>query len=316
MSRACVLIVAGVLATGSALSQEYPTKAVRIVVSEAGGTGDLVARVLGQVLAPTLGQSVVIDNRGGGVIAGEHVAKSAPDGHTLLLYGNTLWLLPLMRAQVPYDPARDFRPVILAARAVNVLVVHPSLPARSVTELIALARRMPGQLNYASAAPGTINHLAAELFKFMTKADIVRISFRGSSSALTSVLTGQVHMMFAAAAGYAPHAGSSRLRALAVTTPNRSAIYPDLPTMAEAGLPGFEAVSFHGIFAPAKTPDPIVARLNHEIGLALKRPEVAQRLLGAGIEPVGGPADQLTSAMRDETARMAKVIRETGIREQ
>ena len=309
-------LIVALFATEPALGQEYPTKVVRIVVSEAGGTGDFVARLLAQSLAPALGQGVVIDNRGGGVVAGEHVAKSAPDGHTLLLYGNTLWLLPLMRAQVPYDPARDFRPVILAAKAVNVLVVHPALPVRSVADLITLARRTPGQLNYASAAPGTVNHLAAELFKSMAQVDVVRVSFRGSASALTSVLSGQVHMMFAAAAGYAPHARSSRLRALAVTTGTRSAIYPDLPTMAEAGLKGFESVSFHGIFAPAKTADAIVARLNQEVGAILQRPEITQRLLSAAIEPVGGSPDQLTGAIRDEVARMGKLIREAGIREQ
>ena len=316
MHAASFALVAALLAAKPGVCQEYPSRVLRIVASEAGGTGDLVARVVAQPLAPALGQSVVIDNRGGGIVAGEHVAKSAPDGHTLLLYGNTLWLLPLMRAQVPYDPFRDFRPVILAAKAVNVLVVHPSLPVRSVADLIALARRTPGELNYASAAPGTINHLAAELFKSMAGIDVVRVAHRGSASALTSVLSGQVHMMFAAAAGYAPHARSSRLRALAVTTAARSAIYPELPTMAEAGLPGFESVSFHGVFAPAKTADGIVARLNREIARVLQRPEIVQRLLSAAIEPVGGAPDQLTNAMKEEVGRMGKLIRETGIREQ
>src|SRR5262245_7044802 len=156
-------------------AQEYPAKPIRIVASEAGGGGDFLARQIGQGLTAAMGQQVVVENRGGGVIAGDLVARSAPDGYTMLLYGNTFWLLPLMRSQLPYDPARDFLPVTLAARAVNVLVVHPSLPVNSVKELVALARARPGQLNYASAAPGTSNHLAAELFKYLAKVNIVRV---------------------------------------------------------------------------------------------------------------------------------------------
>ena len=168
------------LPTVALRAQEYPSKAVRIVASEAGGGGDFIARLLAVGLTPILGQQVVVENRGGGVVAGDEVARSAPDGHTLLLYGNTLWLLPLMRKQVPYDPHRDFAPVTLAGRAGNVLVVHPSLPVKSVNELIALARARPGELNFSTAAPGTINHLAGELFKSMAQLNIVRVSYRGS----------------------------------------------------------------------------------------------------------------------------------------
>ena len=175
------LTAAALLAAGAyTAAQDYPSKSVRIVTSEAGGSGDFVSRLLSQALTSTLGQQVVVDNRGGGVVAGDVVARSAPDGHTLLLYGNTLWLLPLMRKQVPYDPYRDFAPITLAARGLNVLVVHPSLPVKSVKDLIALARARPGELNFSSAAPGTMNHLAGELFKSMTKTNIVRVSYRGS----------------------------------------------------------------------------------------------------------------------------------------
>ncbi len=238
----------------------YPTKSVRIVASDAGGGGDFIARLLALNLTPVLGQQVIVENRGGGVVAGDVVARSAPDGHTLLLYGNTLWLLPLMRKQVPYDPHRDFAPITLAGRAGNVLVVHPSLPVKSTKELIALARARSGELNFSTAAPGTINHLAGELFKSMAQLDIVRVSYRGSPSAVNALLSGQVQLMFATAAPAKPHIVAGRVRPIAVTTATRSLTYPELPTVAEA-LPGFEAVSVHGVFAPAKTPDAILNRL-------------------------------------------------------
>lgn len=303
------------MAAASGSTQEYPAKTVRIVASEAGGSGDFVSRLVAQGLTNAFGQQVVVDNRGGGVIAGDVVAKSPPDGHTLLLYGNTLWLLPLMRKHMPYDPYRDFMPVTLAARAVNVLVVHPSLPVKSVKDLIALARARPGELNFSSAAPGTMNHLAAELFKSMTKINIVRVSYRGSASALTAVMSGEVQMMFGAAAPVRPHIQGGRVKALAVTTATRSPSYPDLPTVAEAGVPGFEAVSAHGVFVPAKTPDSIVARLHQEIVRVLQRPESRDRFASIGAEPVGSTPEQLTAEIKAEVARMGKVIREAGIQE-
>ncbi|HSC94922.1 MAG TPA: tripartite tricarboxylate transporter substrate binding protein [Burkholderiales bacterium] len=310
-----IAAAAALMAAGTGIAQDFPSRTVRIVASEAGGSGDFVARVVAQGLSGTFGQQVVVENRGGGVVAGDLVAKSAPDGHTLLLYGNTLWLLPLMRKQIPYDPYRDFAPVTMAARAVNVLVVHPSLPVKSVKDLIALARARPGDLNFSSAAPGTMNHLAAELFKSMAKINIVRVSYRGSASALTAVMSGEVQMMFAAAAPARPHVQSGRVRALAVSTANRSPSYPDLPTVAEAGLPGFEAVSVHGIFVPVKTPESLVARLNADIVKVLQRPESRKRLGGIGAEPVGSTPAQLAAAIKDEVAKMGKIISEAGIQE-
>jgi len=303
------------LGTETAGAQDYPAKTVRIVASEAGGGGDFVARLLAQGLTAAFGQQVVVENRGGGVIAGDLVAKSPPDGYTLLLYGNTLWLLPLMRSQLPYDPNRDFVPISLAARAVNVLVVHPSLPVKSVKDLVALARARPGQLNNGSAAPGTINHLAAELFKSMAKVNIVRVSYRGSASALTAVMSGEVQLMFASAAAVKPHIQSGRVRALAVTTLGRSPIYPKLPTVAEAGLPGFESVSVHGVFAPAKTPDAVVTRLHQAIARVLQRQDMKDRFASVGVEPIGSAPEQLAAAMKAEIALMGKVIREAGIQE-
>ncbi len=297
------------------VAQDFPSKTVRIVASEAGGGGDFIARLLAVGLTSAFGQQVIVENRGGGVVAGDVVARAAPDGYTLLLYGNTLWLLPLMRKQVPYDPQRDFVPVTLAGRAGNMLVIHPSLPVKSVKDLVALARARPGQINFSTAAPGTINHLAGELFNSMANVNIVRISYRGSPSALNAVLSGEVQLMFATAAPAKPHIQAGRVRALGVTTGTRMAAYPDLPTIAEAGLPGFEAVSFHGIFAPAKTPDGVVSRLQQEMVRILSRPDTRDRFAGIGAEPVGSTREELAAAIKAEVARMGKVIREAGIQE-
>jgi len=305
--------LAALLLVPAAYPQEYPTRPVRLVASQAGSSGDFAARVIATGLTPVLGQQVVVDNRGGGVLAGDLVAKSAPDGHTLLLYGNTLWLLPLMRKQMPYDPHRDFVPIIMAARGVNILVVHPSLPVKSVKDLIALARKRPGELNFSTAAPGTMNHLAAELFKHMTKINVVRISYRGSPSAMTAVLSGETQFMFSPAAPAFPVIKSGQVRPLAVSTRSRSPTYPDLPTMEEAGVPGFDAVSAHGIFAPAKTPDAIIARLNRDINRVLQQPETVKRLDTVGADPGGGTPEQFAKEIKDEVARLGAVIRAAGI---
>src|SRR4030095_685667 len=210
---------------------------------------------------------------------------------------------------------RDFAPVTMAARGVNVLVVHPSLPVKSVKDLVALARARPGQLNCSTAAPGTVNHLAGELLKSLAKVNIVRVSYRGSPSALTAVMSGEVHMTFGAAAPVRLHIQGGRVKALAVTTATRSPSYPDLPTMSEAGVPGFEAVSAHGVFAPAKTPEAIITRLNQEIVRVLQSPESKERFASIGVEPVGSTPGQLSTSIKDEVARMGKVIREAGIEE-
>ncbi len=313
------LVLAGFTAMlpngNTANAQEFPSKTVRIVASEAGGGGDFIARLLAVGLTSAFGQQVIVENRGGGVVAGDVVARSAPDGYTLLLYGNTLWLLPLMRKQVPYDPHRDFVPVTLAGRAGNMLVVHPSLPVKSVKDLVALARARAGELNFSTAAPGTINHLAGELFNSMAKINIVRISYRGSPSALNALVSGEVQLMFATAAPARPHIQAGRVRPLGVTSGTRMPAYPEVPTIGEAGLPGFEAVSFHGIFAPARTPDAILSRLHQEIVRILQRPETRERFASIGAEPVGSTRDALTAEIKAEVARMGKVIREAGIQE-
>jgi len=314
--RVLLSLAAGCLALiPGAYAQDYPTKPVRILASEAGSNGDFVARTVAQGLTATWGQQVLVDNRGGGVIAGDVVAKSPPDGYTMLLYGNTHWLLPLMRKQVPYDAIRDFAPVTLAARNINVLVVHPSLPVKSFKDLLALARARPGQLNFSTAAPGTMNHLAGELLKSMAKINIVRVSYRGSPSALTAVLSGEVQMMFATVAPARPHILSGKVRPLAVTSANRSPTFPEIPTIAESGLPGFEAISIHGVFVPAKTPEAMVSRLQQEITKALQRPDARDRIAGIGGEAVGSTPAEFARTIKEEIARMGKVIKEAGIEE-
>lgn len=296
---------------------QFPIKTVRIVASEAGGGGDFSARLIAQGLTSSFGQPVIVDNKPGGVVAGDFVAKAPPDGYTLLNYGNTLWMLPLMRDHVPYDPLKDFMPVAVTIRAVTILVVHPSVPAKSVKELIALAKARPGELNYGSGAAGASNHLAAELFKSMTGANIARIPFKGIASAINALLSGEVQVMFPVIASGMPHVKSGKLRALAVTSAQPSSeLAPGLPTVASAGLPGYDASGTYGIFAPAKTPPALVSRSYQEIARVLKEPDLQKRFSNAGMETLGGTPEQLAALMRAEVTSMGKVIRDAGIRDQ
>jgi tripartite-type tricarboxylate transporter receptor subunit TctC len=316
----CVLsvVVSGLLFTSLnfAWGQPYPAKLIRFITSEAGGGSDLAARILLPMLSRNLGQSIVVDNRSGGVIAGEAVAKAPPDGHTLLVYGNTFWMLPLMRANVSYDPVRDFMPITTMATTPAVLVVHPSVPATSVRELVALAKARPGALNYASAAIGTSNHLAAELFKSMLSVNIVRIGFKGAATALTSVVAGETQLMFAIVSMAMPQAKAGKLRALAVTSANPSALAPGLPTLVSAGLPGFDVAFVVGIFAPAGTPVAVIERLNREIVRLIERAEIKERHLSLGLEAVSSTPDEFASVIKNEMTVMGKIIRDAGIREE
>jgi tripartite-type tricarboxylate transporter receptor subunit TctC len=304
------------MATPPAFGQAYPSRVVRILTSEAGGGSDIAARVIAQGLTANLGQSFVVENRGGGVIAGEAVAKAAPDGHTLLLYGNTFWLMSLLRAHLSYDPIRDFIPITNAATTPTVLIVHPSVPANSVKELVALAKARPGALNYASAATGTTNHLAAELLKYMTGANIVRIGFKGHASAFNATLGGEAHLMFAIVGPAMAQAKAGKIKALAVTSAAPTALAPGLPTMAASGLPGFEVVFVAGIFAPAGTPAAIINRLHGEIVRVLDRPENRERLRNVAMDTVGSTPDELAATIKAELNVMGKVIKEAGIRDE
>ncbi len=312
-----MILVALIMATGVVYGQNYPTRPIRIVTSLAGGGNDLAARFIaqGMVAGGSLGQNVIVENRATNVI-GEVVARASPDGYTLILGGGALWLAPFLRDNLRYDPIKDFTPISLAVSTPNVLVVHPSLPTNSVKEFIALAKAKPGVLNYAISGVGTINHLAAELFRSMAGVDIVRVGYSGSGAAVVDLVGGRVQCMFASASSVAVHIKSDRLRALAVTSAQPSIALPGVPTIASSGLPGYEAVSMFGLFAPTKTPDTSITRLNQEIERALNRPDTKEKLLNLGMEPVGGTPAQLATAVKSEMARMGKVIKDAGIRDE
>jgi tripartite-type tricarboxylate transporter receptor subunit TctC len=300
------------LAPGLAGAQDYPAKPVRLLTSAIGGTPDLVSRVLAQGLPAQLGQPLVVDNRSSGLVPAEIVARSAPDGYTLLVTSNVMWILTLMQP-APYDPVADFAPVTLASMAPTILVVHPTVPARSVKALIALARARPGALNYASSTSGTASHLAGELFKIMAGVDIVRVPYKGAGLATADLITGQVQMSFFTATSVLPHVKSGRLRALAVTSATPFELFPELPTVAASGLPGYEAISMYCVFAPAKTPEAVISKLNREMVAYLKTPAARARLLSAGSEVVAGTAQQLASTMKADIASVRKVIAKAGI---
>ena len=301
---------------GLAWGQAYPNRVVRIVTAEAGGGSDLPARVIAQALSPGLGQPVIVENHGGGVIAGEIVAKASPDGHSLLFYGNTLWLLPLMRTRMNYDPIRDFAPITSAIMTPMILVVHPTLPVNSVKELISLAKSKPGQLNYSSAATGTTNHLAAELLKSMASIDMVRVPYKGFASALNAILGNETQVFFAIVGPGMAQVKAGKLRALAVTSSAPSSLAPGLPTMAEAGnLPGYESVLEVGVFAPTGTPPAIITRLNREITQLLQRPEVKDRLLALGMETAGSSPEAFAAFIKNEVTMIGTVVKEAKIRD-
>ena len=318
-----VSIVAAMLIAGSATlfaqstsagaAQTYPTRPVRIVTAEPGGGNDFSARAITQSIGMNLGQPMIVDNRGTGTIPSEAVSKAAPDGYTLLLHGSSIWLTPFLQDNVPYDPVRDFAPVTLATRAPLIAVVHPSLPARSIRELIVLAKSRPGALNYGSSGAASTNRLGVELFKAMAGLNIVRINFRGAGAALNSAIAGEVQMMFASAGGSSPHVRSRRLRALGVTTAEPTALFPDLPTVG-AGLPGFEYAQILGIFAPAGTPAAVITRLNQELVTTLRRQDVKERFLAGGVEAAGSTPEQLGATVKSEMAKLGKIIKDLGIR--
>ena len=301
------------LVTGVAAAQTYPTKPIRLVTSEAGGGNDIQARLIAQGLSSRLGQRVVVDNRPSGVIPGDIVSKAAADGYTLLLYNNVLWTGGLLQ-KTPYDAARDFTPAAWVSSTPNVLVVNSALPAGSVAELIAFAKAKPGELNYASSGTGASNHLAAELFKAMAGVDIVRIVYKGAAQGMNDLIGGRVHVMFPTSVAATPYVRSGQVRALAVTSAQPSRLAPGLPTIAAAGLPGYESIAIYGVFAPARTPRPIVQKLNREIAGVLNAPELRERFLAIGMEPVGGTPDQLAATIRSEVDRIAKLIKRAGIR--
>ena len=293
-------------------AQDYPSKAIRFVTNTPGGTGDFVSRVIGQAISPSLGQPVLVDNRSA-LLGIELVSQARPDGYTFLVTANVLWLLPLMQ-KVSYDPVRDFSPVALAISTPNVVAVHPSLPVKSIRELMAFARSRPGEINFAGGSPGSASRLAGEMFKVAADLNLVYVPYKGTGPALNDTIGGRVHLLFSTLPAVEPHVKSGRLRALAITSAQPSMLAPKLPTVASAGLPGYESEAIFAVFAPAGTPPAIVQRLNQEVTRALQRSEIRQRFMDAGSEVVSGTPSDLAVRVAAETKRMGKVIASSGIR--
>jgi len=311
-------IVCGAALAVVVRAEGFPEKPVRFVVGfTPGGPSDIIARALGQKLSEGWTQQVVIENRpgAGGNVAAELAAKSPPDGYTWLLGNNSILATnqSLYRA-LAFDPVRDFAPVALVAIQPNILVVNPAVRAATVAELIALARANPGQLNYASSGSGAAAHLAGELFKTMAGVDIVHIPYKGAQPALTDVMAGRAQLMFATSASAIPYVKAGRLRALAVTTSHRSTTVPDLPTLSEAGVPGFEAITWHGVVVPRATPGQLVDRLNLDIVRALEARDLRERLESLGAELAPGSPRDFADYIAREIPKWAKVVKESGAR--
>ena len=302
-----------ILLTASLACAQYPGKPVRLVVPfPAGGPTDIVGRTISQKLSESLGQPVIIDNRAGagGVIGTEFVAKSPPDGYTILL--GTIGGLAVAMSLYPnrgYDTLRDFQAVAQAVTVTNILVVHPSLPARTVKELLSLARARPGTLNYASSGSGTVTHLAGELLNTMAHVKIVHIPFKGGAPALTALMSGEVEMNFENSLIVVPHIKAGRVRAIAVTGAQRSKLMPDLPTIAEGGLPGYNASGWYGFVLPAAVPKEIVSRLANDFNRILRMPDVVERLSGQGAEPVINTPEQFTAFIRSEIDKWTRLVK-------
>jgi tripartite-type tricarboxylate transporter receptor subunit TctC len=312
-----VIPVALGLMIGAAGAQTYPDKLIRIIVPQGpGGPTDLLARVAAQRLQAALHQNVIIENRGGagGVIAAKAAGGAEPDGYTLFM-GNTsvLVLIPILSRSAGYDPAKLFVPVARIAESYQVLVVHPSLPVKNVQELIAYGKANPGKLSFASSGPGGAPHMSGELFKSMTGIDMLNVPYKGSTAAHSDLLSGRTSVMFDTVTAINPHVKSGALRALAVTTAKRSAAAPDVPTMVEAGLKGYETSTWGGVLAPVGTPKDVVAKLNAEMNKALAAPDVRQRMLDAGIEPAGGTPQQFADFIQSEMMKWGKVAKTAGI---
>jgi tripartite-type tricarboxylate transporter receptor subunit TctC len=320
MKKAAAMLAAAaaVLVTSAAVGQSnYPAKPVRIVVpSSAGGGTDIIARIVAPKLTQALGQQVVIDNRPGAgtMIGGELVAKAPPDGYTLLMCVSTLATNPVIYRKVPYNALTDFVPITLVLTASNILVVHPSLPARTVKELIAFAKARPGQINFGSAGLGTNPHLSMELFLSMTGLKMVHVPYKGSAPAIIDLLAGHVVVMTATALTGIPHVRGGRLRALGVTGAKRTAAAPDVPTIAEAGVAGYEAVQWYGMVAPANTPREVITRLNREMVSIIGMPDVKDKFAADGADPASTTPEEFGRYIKSETEKWQKVAQAAGIK--
>lgn len=304
-------------AGGAAAQQGYPSRPIRFIVPyPPGGSTDILARVIGQNMSARWGQQVVIDNRSGagGIVGTEIAATAPPDGHTIIMVTSSHATLPSLYKKMPYDTLKDFAPVTLVSSTPYILVAHPKLGVKSVKELISLLKSKPGQFNYASSSSGGMGHIAGELFKSMAAVDMVHVPYKGSGAAIPDVLGGHVPLMFDNILSVLPHVKSGRLIALAVSTARRSPVVPELPTVAESGLPGFDVGIWFGVLAPANTPAKIVTALNSEIVRILQTPDMRERLSSQGAEPIGGTPKQFAEHIKAEMVKWGKVIRDAGIR--
>lgn len=311
------LIALAVAGGGAAHAQSaFPVKPIRIVTAAVGGASDFTARMLAQGLGASFGQQIIVDNRGGasGIIAAQAVQKSPPDGYTLLLFTSPLWLLPLLQENVPYDPVKDFVPISMTDSSPSILVVHPSLPVKSVRELIALAKARPAELNYSRASAGGPSHLSAELFKSMAGVNFLPVPYKGGGPALLALLGGEVELTFASAGAAVAPLKANRVRALAVTTAEPSRLFPGVPTISASGLPGFESVLVNGMFAPAGTPAAVISALNQEVAQFLRKAEVKERFFNSGMESVGTTSAELEAVVKSDIAKWGKLIKSARIR--
>ena len=298
-------------------AQNYPTKTVRLVVPfAAGGSTDIMGRLVAQKLSAAWGQQVVVDNRAGGstVIGTDIVAKSAPDGHTLLVTPAPFTIVPSLLKKLPYDPAKDFEPITLVNTTPLVVIVHPGVPAKNIKELIALAKAKPGVLNFGSSGSGGSNHLAGELFNAMANVKITHVPYKGNGPAMTDLLGGHIDMAYNGLTSALQHIKSGKLRCLAVTSLKRTAALPDMPTLDEQGLKGFQAIAWNGLTGPARMPKPAVAKIADDVARIMKSAELAEYLKKEGPDPVGSSTPEYTSFLRGEIAKWKKVIERAGIK--
>ena len=309
------LVAIGMVVVGvhSVRAQTYPSKPIRIITGGIGGGSDFTARLVGQTISGPLGQPVIVDNRPTGIIPGQVVSQAPPDGYTLLVASSLLWNGPLFNSNTPYDAIRDFAPITSTEISPSPVVVHPSLPVKSIAELIALAKAKPGELNYGTPSIGSAGYLAGEIFKSMAGVNIVCIVYsRGAGAAVTALMAGETQVQFGGNASMA-HIKAGRLRALAVTSAQPTALFPGLPTVAASGLPGYEAVGITAIFVPAKTPEAIIRRLNEEVVRALSTPEIKEKFFNVGVEAAPSTPEQLAARMKAEIVKVSKVIKEQKI---
>ena len=314
---AALAVAAGLCVAAPAGAETYPSKPVRLIVPYApGGSVDLLGRVLAQSMQDGLGQPVVVENRAGagGAIGIEAVAKSPPDGHTLVMSGSGAITVNVHLAKLAYDPLKDLAPVSMLTTVPIVVAVHPSLPVKSVAELVAYAKARPGTMSFSSNGLGSVSYLAAELLKHMTGIAMVHVAYKGAAPGSAAIASGEVQLGFVDASAAMPYARSGLVRALAVTDPKRSAIVPELPTVAESGVPGFEVSAWVGMFAPSGTPPEIIARINAEVTRDLARPEVRERILKVQMEPAPSTAAEMDRLVRAETEKWRAVIKEAGIK--